>query len=353
MTRERGGSLKLLVPWWIRELPADLAAGVVLVVLTNLTVFVPILRESMLRVVVGLLFVLFLPGYALLAALFPERAHSRGTDDVGGDAGPDQRQGIDGVERLALSVCLSIAVVPLIGLALNFTPWGIKLGPIMVATGGLSLVGIGIAADRRWSLPRDRRFRVPYLSWMHTARRELLAPPTRTDAALNVVLLLSVLLAVSSVAYAAFVPTTGEQFTEFSVLTEDKTGELVAADYPMAFERGEARSAVLDVRNQEHKPVTYTVVVAIHRVDFQRAQPEGPTANVTDLSVIERRTLDRREVSLAHNETWQRQYNIRPQIVGENLRLTFLLYQGNAPTLPTVEDADRELHLWVNVTDTG
>jgi len=33
-------------------------------------------------------------------------------------------EGIDGIERVALSFGLSIAIVPLIGLVLNFTPWG-------------------------------------------------------------------------------------------------------------------------------------------------------------------------------------------------------------------------------------
>ena len=37
-------------------------------------------------------------------------------------------------------------------------------------------------------------------------------------------------------------------------------------------------------------------------------------------------------------------------MAGENLRLTFLLYRGQAPQDTTVENAYRELHLWVNVS---
>ena len=44
---------------------------------------------------------------------------------------------IDVVERLALSIGLSVAIAPLIGLALNYTPFGIKFGSIFVS---LSLV---------------------------------------------------------------------------------------------------------------------------------------------------------------------------------------------------------------------
>ncbi len=44
---------------------------------------------------------------------------------------------IDGIERLTLSVGLSIAIVPLIGLILNFTPFGIRFESVFVS---LSLV---------------------------------------------------------------------------------------------------------------------------------------------------------------------------------------------------------------------
>jgi uncharacterized membrane protein len=40
---------------------------------------------------------------------------------------------LDGLERLALSIGLSLAIVPLVGLMLNYTPWGITLTPIMIS----------------------------------------------------------------------------------------------------------------------------------------------------------------------------------------------------------------------------
>jgi hypothetical protein len=87
-----------------------------LVAFTMLTVFLvdasPLIY---LRYMLGGVFVLFLPGAMLITALYP-----RGEE-------------IDGLERLALSIGLSLAVVPLVGLALNYTPWGITLTPIMVS----------------------------------------------------------------------------------------------------------------------------------------------------------------------------------------------------------------------------
>ncbi|MCW4018901.1 MAG: DUF1616 domain-containing protein [Candidatus Bathyarchaeota archaeon] len=87
-----------------------------LVAFTMLTVF--LVNSSTLlyvRYVFGGLFVLFLPGAMLITALDPR----------GGE--------LDGLEKLALSIGLSLAIVPLVGLVLNYTPWGITLTPIMVS----------------------------------------------------------------------------------------------------------------------------------------------------------------------------------------------------------------------------
>jgi len=85
------------------------------------------------RWVFGSIFVLFLPGYATVQALFSGRE-------------------LDSIERFALSVGLSLAVTPLVGLLLNYTPWGIRLDPIVVS---LSIFTLGMAAigtARKYSL---------------------------------------------------------------------------------------------------------------------------------------------------------------------------------------------------------
>ncbi len=66
------------------------------------------------RYILGSLFVLFLPGYSLIKTLFPIRE-------------------IDDIERVALSIGTSLAVVPLVGLLLNYTTWGIRLTPITLS----------------------------------------------------------------------------------------------------------------------------------------------------------------------------------------------------------------------------
>jgi len=357
--------LRLLVPAPVRRLPADLAATAALTVLAALAATVPVVSETPLRVVLGLPLVLFLPGYALVAALFPEEGEgppepdtdAEGEDSEGAD--PEEGgEGIDGIERVALSFGLSIAVVPLLGLVLNFTPWGIRLVPILVAVGGFTLVATAVAARRRRALPESERFSVPYEAWVADARAELFEPDSRADAALNVLLVLSILLATASVAYAVAVPKQGEAFTEFYVLTENETGELVADNYPTEFVRSEARPVVVGIGNHEHEPTDYSAAVELQRVRFENESGapvnvfRSNATNATNVSAVvtEERTLGTFNATVRANETFQREYQIRPTMTGERMRLAFLLYRDELPADPTVDNAYRELHLWVNVT---
>ena len=347
-----------LLPLQLRRLPADLATVVLAVLLTLLVVFVPVVNETPLRVVFGLPFVLFVPGYAFIAALFPEAGEGPGDgkENEGGDEEidePTDRSGIDGIERIALSFGLSIAIVPLIGLVLNFTPWGIRLVPIMVSVSGFTLLSTAIAARRRWALDEAERFVVPWRDWLASGQAELFEPETRTDAVLNVLLALSVMLAVSSVAYAVAVPQPGEAFTEFYLLTENEDGELVADDYPTEFVEGEGQSLVVGIGNHEHRPVNYSVVVELQEVRIENSSANvvnGTETGNLSVTVEQEEELRRFQTQVAHNETWHLQHNVTPTMTGERLRLTYLLYEGQPPADPTVDNAYRELHLWVNVT---
>jgi uncharacterized membrane protein len=47
---------------------------------------------------------------------------------------------MDTVERTALSLSMSLALTPIVGLILNYTPWGITLTPIVLSLFALTLV---------------------------------------------------------------------------------------------------------------------------------------------------------------------------------------------------------------------
>ncbi len=365
----RRRDIVLLVPRPVRRLPADLAATVALVALTNAAVFLPLVRETPLRVALGLPFVLFVPGYAVIAALFPEEGAgddegdgdgaegSSDGDEGTGPVGGVRERGIDGIERVALSFGLSIAVVPLVGLVLNFTPWGIRLAPIMVAVSGVTLAATGVAASRRRALPAAERFRVPYRTWYRTGRAELLEPDSRADAALNVLLVASVVLAVASVGYAVAVPKQGEAFTEFYLLTENESGDLVADGYPTEMTAGEPTALTVGVGNNEHRTETYTVVAELQRVRTVNDTRVRTTSDGTDVrrvneTIVEEATeVARFRPTVRDNGTWLRSHTVTPRRTGERLRLQYLLYREEPPEPPNRSAAYRELHLWVNVTE--
>lgn len=83
------------------------------------------------RYALGALIILFMPGYALVEVLYP-----RGDE-------------LTPLERLAVSIGLSLAVVPLVGLVLNYTPWGIRFGPIVASDSILILALLTVAAVRK------------------------------------------------------------------------------------------------------------------------------------------------------------------------------------------------------------
>jgi len=71
-----------------------------------LIIAILIFPSTILRIVLGLPFLLFFPGYTLLMSLFP------------------RAEQLQGIERTALSFGLSIAIVPLAGFLMNLTPLG-------------------------------------------------------------------------------------------------------------------------------------------------------------------------------------------------------------------------------------
>jgi hypothetical protein len=85
------------------------------------------------RYVFGGVFVLFLPGFSLIKALFG-------------------RKELDNIERLALSIGLSLALVPLAGLLLNYSPWGIRTTPVTLSLLALTLVFASAAVVRDFSV---------------------------------------------------------------------------------------------------------------------------------------------------------------------------------------------------------
>ena len=110
----------------------DIFSMASLTVLLILAIY--LLPDSVIRTIIGLPFLLFFPGYLAIAALFPAK------DDL------------DDIERVALSFGLSIAITPLIGFGLNYTPWGIRLTPILLSVSAFIFLAAAVSLYRRQSV---------------------------------------------------------------------------------------------------------------------------------------------------------------------------------------------------------
>lgn len=90
---------------------------------------------SAVRLIVGGIFILIMPGFSMLQLVFPAK-------------------NISNLERFVLSLGLSLALVPLIGLVIAYTPFGIRLLPLVIFLSLLCNSSSTIGAYRKYRLSK-------------------------------------------------------------------------------------------------------------------------------------------------------------------------------------------------------
>jgi uncharacterized membrane protein len=247
------------------------------------------------RLLLGFGYVLIVPGYALQAALFPRE------DDL------------DGVERVGLSLGLSVAVVPVLALILDRLPWGLRLWPIALSEVGATLIFAAIALWRRGRLPAGEAF-VPKLTWRPRPWWRALPPTekrvfTFTGAAL--------LLAALSLVWVFAVPSPDEFFTEFYILGS----EGLAENYPREVVAGQPVTITAGITNRERTDGRYGILA---QVDDQVVGQAGP-------------------FDVPAGSSWEGDLTFTLPDPGDDQRVTFLLLREGS------DFPYRELRLWLNV----
>jgi uncharacterized membrane protein len=291
------------------------------------------------RIILGLPFILFIPGYILIFALFPARKTDRS---------------IDIIERIALSFGLSIAVVPLIGLGLNYTPWGIRLEPILLSI-FIFIIGVGSVAIYRWiNTDPDERFII-------SLDISLPKSESRLDQALTVILAASILIAVVSLVYVIVTPKTGEKFTEFYILGSGG----MADDYPRNLIVGQNATIMIGIVNHEYRIINYTVEIWLvnQTIIYNETTGENETSYshmwfIDNLNIMLNHTPI--DIEGAWEPQWEYNYTFGISEKG-NFKLAFLLFTEQTEEYyhdvdykdiakEKIDDAYRETHLWLSVT---
>ncbi|MFC1945194.1 DUF1616 domain-containing protein [Chloroflexota bacterium] len=300
------------------RLPSVILIIDILVIILILSI--TFVQSNIIRIILGLPFLLYFPGYLLMAVLFP------------------RKEGIDNPERVALSLGMSIAIVPLIGLALNYTTWGIRLEPVLYSISFFILIMSFVALLRQHRLFKKVEF---------LAEHELRLPgweSTTTNKILSIMLALSILGTIGILGYTVANPKVGEKFTEYYIL--GNSGK--AQDYPSKFtmESGqvtrlqygtempeiisERGMVTIGIVNREYRLTSYLVTMAI---DGEPVAIFDGVKNISRLGPIE----------LVDGEKWEQEIGFTPQHIGDNQKVEFFLIKNGG------SDPYLTLHFWIDV----
>ena len=250
---------------------------------------------AILRLALGLVYLLFIPGYVLQMALYPR------VDDL------------DGVERVALSFALSVAVLAPIALVLNYLPWGIRLWPIVISLG---IYMVGCLAAGMW-----RRARLPNAIRMEVKTgfdlRGWWASQEHGNRVVYVILAGTLAVVLLTTLSILLIPQPAERFTEFYMLG----AEGQAQDYPRQVTAGQPVTLTVGISNREGAAAVYRIQV---KADDQMLTQAGP-------------------LSLANGKSWEQALEFTPPTAGDDQQIQIFLEREGQPS------PYRSLRLWINV----
>lgn len=263
-----------------------------LALMIGLVLLVPRLDlPLLLRVPLGLVLVLFGPGYVLQAALFARR------DDLQSSS------------RLAVSFGLSATVLPLLALLLDRLPGGIRPWPMLFALVGWIVLWSSVAAVRRHVLLPAAAAAVPPRLSPASWRRNI--------SPLLLLGLASLALVAGGIGWTIARSQATAPPTAFYTLGADDRAE----QYPRQVAPGEPMQVQLGVTNREGRAMRYSIEV--RSGDRQLAEIAA--------------------FSVADGASWQQPVEYALPQAGDDQSVELVLYRADETT------PYRQLRLWVNV----
>lgn len=264
------------------------------VIITGLLLVI-VFFSDFLRIILGLPFALFLPGFLLTAVLFPKKDE------------------IDGLTRITISVGLSIIIVPLIGLLLNYLSLGVKLLPMMLSLIFLDTFLLFLSWYRRTNLPEEKRFSltltIDLLKWSNK---------TKETNIIHAALLITGFLLIFTSVFILSSPKTDKNFTEFYITGLDD----ITAGYPKQLQVGENGTVKAVIVNNEHQKTRYRMDILVDGDIFQTISP------------IDIENQEKQEITVLFNT----------EELEDLVNVEFLLYRDGQDMKPY-----RQLRLWVEI----
>jgi uncharacterized membrane protein len=326
----------------------DLIIILIFTFLNYVFVLVPPYNETVFRIPFSLPLLLFIPGYMLIAAMFPKKDE------------------LSAIERFTLSVGLAIAIFVFDGFAISVTPWRFRPNSIVLSLIGITLLLMLFTVISRKLTPAERRYLIyfPLLDkewsrrkkilyalsvfgiasgiaamlyfklelaagiWMFALALMLLKNPINSlisilkadeepsdiERALIYALVGSIIIASGMLIYAKLT-FQEERFTALYILGKEGKAE----NYPSELFILEPNPIIVGVENYEHAPMNYTLKIFLGKY-----------------------LLLEKKISLKHNEKWQEKVDLIPKNLGKRMKLSFQLFKDGS------EAVYREVHLWVD-----
>lgn len=279
----------------------DSADLLLLVLALPLVMLLPV---PALRVPLGLALVLFAPGYALTAALFPRRDH------------------VDGVTRAALSLGLSAAALPLLALLLDLLSLPISAGPMALSLWLWLALFCTIAVWRRSAVEPANSVASPTTAMQAYLRRD---KKGRSQLGVAAGLVLAVALLAGGTSLLLLADRTARG-TEFYVLGRGGMAE----DYPRAVAPGEDVQVTMGIANRDSVGHVYRLEIC-----------------VTDGQAPQRRVLvgEEKAIELAPGQVLEQAITWRMPWTGDDQQVELLLF-GEDSAQP-----HRQLRLWLDMVE--
>jgi len=282
-----------------KYLYTDIILVLVLTMLCAVLFYTPVLDKSFIVSILNLLLIVFLPGYMLIAFLFPKK----------GD--------LDLIERVVLTVIFSVVITALTGMILNYTRPGIHIETMLLSLVLITLVLSALTILRRNRLSPEERLRYDFGKTYRNIGT-IFSQESKIGKFLSIIVVISLVLALTSTAYVITKPRQEASYSQFYILGPD--GKI--NNYPNSLIAGQQGNLTIGIVNNENKQTTYRLLV----------KSNG------QVQLDETITLD-------NNQSTEIPFIFAVGNPGL-MKMEFFLYK-----LPDNDNAYRYLNLWVNVTD--
>jgi uncharacterized membrane protein len=252
------------------------------------------------RIILGIPFLLFIPGFALLSALIPRKEPKHI------------------VETITLSFVLSLAVDPLLGLIINYTPWGIRLDTVLYSISIFVFICLVIARIRIHNLPAVLQGPKEQVVNSDEVKQPFFVSGAR-NTVLTVIMVIACAGALGLVLYFIMTPKSQEGFTSFYIEQQQTNPDSSL----MQLKVGEEAKVAVAINNEEEIQSSYRIEVL---VNGDKSGEVGP-------------------IELAWKQEWHGDVSFTPTTASRQ-KIELVLYRndGIAPYF-------KPLYFWIDVSN--